>query len=298
LKFIRELSRKFHALASLSLLTVLACGWPIQNAIASVETNNLNSAASEAAKLLKIGPQVDQLLELKAKGDSRTPSDGELSLQISLVKKILGGSLEIRMCTDTIDNELAEEYTAQSEMLASRNRGIELNNIANFTQSGLTGLITADLDLNGRHKAANEMDIVSGSTTLLLSSIALLQIRGGKRASASHTNMLAQILDLDPPGGQRFSPLLWEYLNSVPPGSKDGTTRREQLITRWKKSGVLTINLNEPSNLEKLAVYGPRYKPRAETIKLITNRIVMLHDVHTLVESLDSELVSLLQAVD
>jgi hypothetical protein len=265
---------------------------------ASAQQPELKANAADAAKLLNIQPQVEQLIALKQNSDSGNGSAEETRLQLLVVKKILGGSLDVRKATDLIDNQLASEYTAQGQMLASRNRGLELNNIANFSQNGIISLISGSLDLDGQHKVANEMCIVSGSTTLLLSSIALAQTRAGKRNFDAEPNMLAQVLTLDAPEEQRFSPLLWSYLNSVPTDSKDGMTRREHLIARWKHQGVLTVNLDKHENLEKLAVQEPAHKRRSETVKLVTNRIVMLHDVHTLVESLDRDLVDLLGAVD
>jgi hypothetical protein len=263
-----------------------------------VEAQTLNDPAADAARLLKIQPQVERLLTLKASGSSAAPSDEDLKLQVALVKNILGASLQVRKAKDLMDDQLATEYTAQGEIVARRDRGINLNNNINFSQFGIFGVETSAISLKGMSKSANQQDLVTGGCTLLLSSIALMQLRGGHRRSDAAPNMLGQILGLEPPADQRFTPLIWSYLESVPPGSKDGKTRREHLIARWKKAGVITVGLDKRQTLEKLAVDGPAHQKSSETIKLITNRIVMLHDVCTLVESLDSELVDLLHAVD
>lgn len=279
-------------------LTLLLLVYLIPECAALADTSPISPPALEAATLLKIQPEVERLISTKGASGSQTPSDAELSLQLLLVRKILGGSLEVRKMADILDDELSSEYTAQDEMIASRNRGIALNNSINFTQNGTLGLIGGGIDYAGASNASNDMAIISGSTVLLLSSVALLQTRGGRRHSQSAPNMLGQLLSLDSPNEFRFSPLVWAYLNAVPPDSKNGMTRREQLIDHWKKAGVLTIKLNNQSNLDKVAACGPRHKERSETIKLITNRIKMLHDVHTEVESLDRELVDLLHALD
>jgi hypothetical protein len=80
-------------------------------------------------------------------------------------------------------------------------------------------------------------------------------------------------------------------LNS--PDAPNGLTRRESLIERWKKSGVITTNLKRERNLEKLAASGET--SRNESVRLITDRIVMLHDVHTTIGSMDKHLVRTLR---
>jgi hypothetical protein len=70
-------------------------------------------------------------------------------------------------------------------------------------------------------------------------------------------------------------------------------TRRESLIKRWKTAGVITTNLQNERNFGKLsASVNPS---RRETVQLISDRIVMLHDVKTTIESMDKQLVSALK---
>jgi hypothetical protein len=123
-------------------------------------------------------------------------------------------------------------------------------------------------------------------------------MRGGKRPEPASPNMLGRFLNPESATGDRFSPLVWAHLNSAPPDSRNGTTRRQLLIEHWKKAGVLTVNLNNPKQSDRLAVYGPNYKPSCENLKLITNRIKMLHDVHTEVETADRELADTLKTIN
>jgi hypothetical protein len=282
-------------LVSLVMTILMIC--QAQYCAAWANGSNLSVTASDAARLLKIQSQVEQLIEIKAR-DGKEPTDEQLNLQVALVQKIMSGTLEVRKVTDTIDRELAAEYTAEGEMLARRDAGIELNNITNFTANGVFGLTGGGMHFKGISNAPNDLDLVQGSTTILLSSLALAQMRGGRRKSATDPNMLGQVLHLEPAEDKRFSPLMSAFLTSAPAESKDGLSRQEQLINRWKKAGVITINLDRRKNLERIAATGTVKKHSADTLKIIRNRIVMLHDVHTLVESLDRELVDLLQAID
>jgi hypothetical protein len=219
-----------------------------------------------------------------------TPADNRVDKQLALIKRVMQNALEVRSASDQIDNQLSQEYTAKAAILAGRSRGIQYNNILNFTQAGTLGIVAQGLLLHNHQKQANTLDLISGSMVLLLSSAALLQQRIGRRPSTPEVNALAQVLL---PGAKKdwIPESVWQYLNAS--DMPNGLTRRESLIERWKKSGVISTNLRRENNLDKLAASAQT--SRSESVKLITDRIVMLHDVHTTIESMDKQLVTTLR---
>lgn len=231
-----------------------------------------------------------QLLSAVILPSPEKPADSRVDRQLALIKGIMRTALEVRSSCDQIDSQLSEEYTAKSAILATRSRGLQYNNILNFTQSGTLGIVAQGLVLSERKVQADTLNLVSGSAVLLLSSAALLQQRMGRRPSKPEINMLAQVLV---PGAykQCILPSVWQYLNS--PATENGMTRRESLIERWKKSGVIATNLKSARNLDKLAACTQASK--RESIQFITDRIVMLHDVHTTIGSMDKQLVTALR---
>lgn len=219
------------------------------------------------------------------------PTENKIDKQLILTKRVLQHALEIRSASDQIDNQLSDEYTAKGAILASRARGIQYNNILNFTQSGLLGIVSQGLVMKGKNNHANAIDLVSGSTLLLLSTAALIQARIGRRPSKPELNVLAQVLVPGAPTKEPIPASVQQYLNS--PAADKNMTRRESLIERWRKSGVITTNLKSERNLGKLSASG--ITSRREPVQLITDRIVMLHDVKTTIESMDKQLVSALK---
>lgn len=232
-----------------------------------------------------------QLLTAIILPPSARPAENRVDTQLALIKRTMQNTLEIRSSCDQIDNQLSQEYTAKEAILAARSRGIQYNNILNFTQSGTIGAIAQGLALNNRANQANTLDLISGSAVLILSSAALLQQRMGKRPTKPELNMLAQVLVPDATGKEDLPSSVWQYLNSS--ATANGLTRRESLLERWKKSGVITTNLKSQRNLVKLAACDET--SRKESVKLITDRIVMLHDVQTTIESMDKQLVKTLK---
>jgi hypothetical protein len=212
-----------------------------------------------------------------------TPADNRIDKQLALMKRVMQNALEVRSASDQIDNQLSDEYAAKGAILAGRSRGIQYNNILNFTQAGTLGVIAQFLILHNRPKQANTLDLIAGSTVLLLSSAALLQQRIGRRPAKPELNVLAQVLVPGASSTDSVPPSVSRYLNS----------RRESLIERWRKSGVITTNLTSQRNLHKLS--ASEQTSKQESVQLITDRIVMLHDVHTTIESMDKELAKTLK---
>ncbi|MDZ4838355.1 MAG: hypothetical protein SGJ27_31620 [Candidatus Melainabacteria bacterium] len=218
-------------------------------------------------------------------------ADNEIDKQLAMTKRVMQNALEVRSASDQIDNQLSQEYTAKGAILASRDRGIQYNNILNFTQSGLLGIVSQGLVLDQKNLQANTLDLVAGSTLLLLSSASLVQARIGRRPSKPELNVLAHILVPNASTRESIPPSVRQYLNS--PATESGLTRREALIERWRKSGVITANLKSERNLGKLSASAET--SRRERVQFITDRIVMLHDVKTTIESMDKQLVRTLR---
>ncbi len=218
-------------------------------------------------------------------------TDNKIDKQLILTKRVLQHALEVRSASDQIDNQLSDEYTARGAILASRARGVQYNNILNFTQSGILGIISSGLVMKGKSNHANAIDLVAGSTVLLLSTVSLIQARIGRRPSKPELNVLAQVLVPSASSKESIPQSVRQYLNS--PATENGMTRRESLIKRWRKAGVITTNLQNERNFGKLSASAN--PSRRETVQLISDRIVMLHDVKTTIESMDKQLVAVLK---
>ncbi len=269
----------------------------------SIPLDQVPEGAVECARLLKIQEPVERLLSLRRAANRSAVGSEELHLATRLTERLLAACLEVRRAADLLDRELASEYDARASMIQDRDQAIALNNRINFTQFGvLAGELADGYYGTSRQKSAplvaNILEIVAGSTTFAMSCLALLQIRGLSRPVPSKPNFLGQFLGLDVPGDKKFSPLIWTYLNSVAPGSRDGLTRRQEQIAYWKRVKVLTYNLDNPEHLRQLAACPLSRRRRSESIKLISNRISMLHDLQARVELLDGELLELMAVVD
>ncbi len=262
----------------------------------------LTSHAREAAKLLGIEDRVDRLLALKENGKFDNYDQESVKLQLALIRTITSAGLELRKVSAKFDREIVIERQALDKLTSQRDTAVALTNDANFLQLGILSIIIdgplEETKNPNKILAGNRLNIVSGLTVGGLALLALCEQRGGIRRSKAEANLLGQTLGLDSPETVRLPPMLWTYLNSIPPNSNSGLTRREQLIEYWKTAKILPINIKKQGTAEKVSAFGPQHRQRCETIKLLTARITMLFDLRAMIDLLNTGLVELLQALD
>ncbi len=254
---------------------------------------NMNAGSIECARLLNIEPAVEELIHLNRQNPD---SNRQRELDLYVMENVLSGMLDMRVATDKIDGELNYAYdVVLSSLLARRGRALQKNYEANFIQTGIFGGIAGLLFLKDYSKAGNTMFIIQGGIGATLSALALWQMRGGSRKIDTPPNSLAQFLNPDPQNQYHFSPLISRFLDSPSPASKEGKSRREFLIARWKERRVSTVKLQSKEEQEKLAAMPPTQR---DTITIVRNRIDLMHSLKARLEEFDSELLALVEATN
>lgn len=250
---------------------------------------NCSAGAVEMANLLKLQPCIAELRQLKQTGSA---SKRISELELLLLEKSLRGALEVQVASDKVDEDLYYSYhVVLSDLLQSRARWLQKTYDANFLQSGILGIVAGRLYLSRHSYAGDRKFVISGGNGTALTLLAMWQMHGFKRKSDMGPNSLAEILDLNPADDCRFSPFVSSLLNSPPPGSSDGKSRRELLNNRWKEAKVTTLNLDSAKNLQAVSAM-PSHK--YDTINVVKNRIVLLHSLKKELESFQGEVLELL----
>ena len=268
------------------------------NATTSGETpGKISADALEVANLMGILPQVERLRQLKSQSPQApgvVPGDEQMALELYLMEKVFGASLQARTVADRIDGELAYAYDVRSILTAKRDKALNYDFIANFGQGSALGSTAGGLFLGNQPLAANLCLLTTSGFSILLTLAALKMQSGGKRTSDSGVNMLAQYLNLEPGPENQYPDLVWKYLNAVPAGAT--VSRRQQTLVHWRAAK----RINEDLDKAKRAVASMPIsdKPQKESIGLLTDRTFMLHYVHADVEQLDSSLLDLLKYMD
>lgn len=251
-----------------------------------LKTIGLSKGADEAAHLLRITPQIEELV--RSKNDS-PDSVRRLELETELLEGVLNGMLEIRIAADKVDEELNYAFdVVLNSLLSRRGKFLQLTYEANFIQNGIFGSTAGWCYLNKYTKAGNMMFLISSGIGTLLTAVSLAGMHGGWRKIDTGPNSLAAFLNM----GQeyKFSPMVSEFLNTAAPDSPNGKSRKDYLLDIWKKFRVSNMSLENQKNREKLAAM-PNVK--SDTIKIVTNRISLLQSLKAGLEEFDIELYQL-----
>lgn len=273
--------------------------------IASVQAatgTKISAEAEEVARLLGIDAQVHRFLELKSSGKLETFDKEALQLQLALIRSVMTTGLELRTVSAQFDKEITIERDQLDKLVRGRDFIVAQTNNLNFYQLDILAMIIdgplAQTQNKYRVLASNRLNIVSGLMVGGLAALAFMERRGGIRLTRAEPNLLGQTLGLNAPSYVQLPPFLWTYLNSVPPGSESGLTRRQQLLGYWKSSKGLSINIKKTSTIEKVSVLGSHHHQWCESIKLITSRVTMLFDLRAMIDLLNTGLAELLQILD
>lgn len=250
------------------------------------------SGAAEVANLLKLQEQIDELMRLR-KDDVQNARRDELELQV--LSAALEGALDLQVASDRVDEELNYNYhIVLAQLLQSRAKALQLIYDANFIQSGILGIIAGKSYLQKNSITGDTLFVISGGIGTGMTTIAMLANHGFWRKVDTGPTALAEVLNLHPAEQYRFSPFVSSFLNDIPPGSTENKTRRELLNEEWKKYRVSAVSLHKQKNLQALANMPHKY----DTIKLVTNRIKLLHSLKKDLESFHVEVLDLLKATE
>ena len=288
-----ELLDLLHATASQNNVVAV-------NSTATMPANiSLSAGTVEAVRLLGIGPDISQLAAAKNSGTQL--AEANVSTRLDLIRKIFTATLDVRTTQDVLDAEIAYEYDALGRMTRRRDLTVAVTNNINFFQLNiLATIIDGPLGLSGNPRyvrASNMLNIVSGFAVGGLALLTVVEERGGLRPTPAKPNMVGQCLGLSPPNEYRFSPVMWGFINEPPPDAIAGQTRVQQMVTSWKKTKFVTLNMDKRSNQEKVADYGPHHTKFSETITMLKNRLNMMFDIRGVVGLFDEELDDTLRTV-
>ena len=275
---------------------------PADNTEEGGAVRKFRSSAKEAELLLGMSSDVDKAIHLRAESNNVITGSDATDLRAAISRKVLTATLDVRSMADVLDNEIDYESDVLGRMTRSRDHLIAVTNNINFFQLNILALIIdGPLGESGsaaKVKASNVLNIVSGLLVGSLAVATVLEEHGGSRPLPAYPNTIGQCLNMAAPAEYRFSPVVWKFINSVPPHSTSGQTRVQQMTATWKQTKSISVNMDRQKVREQIAVIGAGYSKHDETIKVIKNRLDMLRDVRSTIVLFDAGLDELLLSVN
>lgn len=197
---------------------------------------------------------------------------------------VLGASLEIDYVLSAVSAEENDYRQIISTLESRRDKGIIINTVvAQLTNgfmwslSGIFSMVAID------HAQASNPDgicsIVAGSVPSVLALYALYQMRGPKCRVPDHPNMLAPLLSGTASSDGYYPDHVLKFLNSPEPSKKSSISRKDDLVDRWTKSGLISKGGAVPQSKKIQAMSGTVEDRRRISISLLQDRLSMLSDV-------------------
>ncbi len=260
----------------------------------------LSPQAQELANWLKLSSLMARVKTMHTEYRRSHDKDSRLDiliLQFRLARKIQDAALQLEETFANLDGDLAQTNMLLAYASTKHDRTLLLTNVATFTGSGTFGILDSSIRLGGG-AASDIFGILSSATAVGLPLLSLRTPKyGNPRKNQPRLNMIAPVFEMKS-NGEGYEPVVWQYINSVPPNSVSQKTRREMLIDSWKayrgfgketgmsRQETIREIIDAPSKSNKL------------TIDALKTRAELLIDIRALVQAMYRDLAELDNAVE
>lgn len=197
----------------------------------------LTADALSLANALKIDGTLEELKAV-VRNSGPEASQSELVkimfLRQTIARKLQFVSLELEEALANIDGDLSYTNMQYSLFSSKHDRSVMLNNVATFLTSGSMGVLDSATSITQSPPLPNVFGITGNSAAIAIPLWGLRPRKYKPLRNETTGNMLAPIFDLQY-SGEGYDPIIWQYLESIPADSKDNLTRRQLLLSTWKK---------------------------------------------------------------
>lgn len=249
-----------------------------QDAYALANTWHLTHFLERYRQLQAIPPEnrtADQRVEL-------------LEVRHELSEKVMKRLLDVRRTLNKIDRESASTQEVQATLMERRDRAIRFNTYADMVAGGMTGIASGALKLGELPWSPDIIDCIEGVIQTGLSGWALSNEVGQHKFIQGVPSVLANLILEGNSSNPEYPKSVWQFLNSVPAGAKNGLTRRAALVKRWTDKEFCLVH---GGHLRKKAdrihhIAGTTERPRI-SIDVLEDRVAMLMDLRATVTLMD-----------
>lgn len=263
---------------------------------ASETRGELRTDAQEVVDVLKIGPMVERLRQEKRRGnlDSARLSKPVEQMRLLCLWRILVASQEVRKAVAAIDYDLADSSSTLDRLNAKQMMTIDMINTFNFMQGGTLGTIKQAMALHGVGNAPRqEVGITAFGTRTVLSVVNLLVPGFFNNRINSEPNALSHFLNTSYSPSDSNQSYLWKFLNTPLPGTQ--LTRRQILVRHW--ADFAHLDIGSAITVRRVSSDKETDENLYENLRVIKQRLNLLHDLKTHIEEFDGCLYEIHQSI-
>ncbi len=258
---------------------------------------NLSPEALQIAEQLKLVPGLIDFKRLKERARAVVDAESKEALALRLevleqeqrlVSVITQTSLEIDTVMARIDQEQAINNVLLRRYSESRDRTVALTNAASFVTNGALWAVAEALDIPTWNRpkysiSSGAVGILAGLVPTAASLYALKEVGGHHYSKLSQANILAKLFGYEVGPDIDYPDSVWTFLNTVPPGSPGGLSRRQRLMSWWTRDKLIP-GPTSPGARRKIGILTAETVPRRSvTIAVVSERLAMLEQLTAVV---------------
>ncbi len=255
---------------------------------------SLEPSLRSTAQLVGVLSEMTELREMSA---SAAEADRWriLRLHQHISERILAASLQVDATIAQIDNEISRTNEVHSYLADRRDRTVNRVNLLSVIVGGGLGATSSGLQLSSTlEKPAAAVGIGAGTLSAGLALAGIHAQKGKVRQFDFPSDMLAELFDRPALPDSRYPATIWTFLNEAAPGSRDGLTRRQQLVQTW----IEVRRIDSLASTDKIHRLTSEPSERLElTIDDFEDRAAMLQDVRARISFLKRDLGALIASV-
>lgn len=260
----------------------------------SVGVSGMSEEATQLATSMQLIGKLERIQQIR--GIAPPPSELVVLKQETLESLVMAG-FEVDTVIGRIDRELANASEILAYLAERRDRAVRLNSYADFISGGITGIVSGGMKLADAGGIAPDLlDTIEGGIQTSLASWALQQQRGESRRERGIPSILMHLFGPKTEAASDYPPAVWAYLSSPLPASKNGASRLDILVARWRQLGYCFTHKGHRNDrrVQNIAGLNPRVRL---TIDVLEDRIAMLNDLRATVLQMDSDLLEMTQTL-
>ncbi len=255
----------------------------------------LSEPDKELAEQLEIWPM---LLELY---DRENPPGLQRrdELRLKIDETILESYFDAASVQAEVLRELSLLQVIRQNVISRRDRGVDINNAANFIASGTLNTVGSVLGFSANTPPfpGNLGQMLSGVVSTGMSSYALKQAAGGTARSSGYPTVIAELFGRPVDKRTRYPESVWRFLHGRSVDQPD-RSRAQELETLWIRRRQLEPH-GSPREKEKLdLVCGVFLAKKAMTLSDLDDQISMISDISGMIARMTLHLRDLLRTID
>lgn len=206
-------------------------------------------------------------------------------------------NLEVASVIGRLNSGLADLADRKAMISDQRARTLRRQSFINLISGGLTKIGAYSNALTPASLiTTNVLEIFDGTVQVSLSAFTLKQQRDEQRLTKTRPTILNSFLTGNNFSSQEFPPTVWTYLNKAAQRTKNGKSRRQELIDHWTQIGRLSDGTNKLMARAKAAGVAPKFTENFHLDDL-DDTVAMMSDLKSVVSGMESALMELGQSV-